>query len=331
MQVPNRGFTMAVTLERKEIFSIIQSLPKVNAHCHLSGEVPIKTLKKFATPEQKQLLKKTIAEISAGQDYKNAFVIFGLINQIINTHEKLQEAAYQAALRFREDNNQFVLMRTGLKILEGKTYQDYLNSVLEGIKRASKDNFNILLMLSLKRASSLEMAKLTVDLALRYRERGVVGIDISDISTDGDIRNILPELRRAKQSGLKIAVHMGELAEEKDQMIIIDALEPDLVDHGVKLCPQAEKWVRNQRVPVTVCLTSSLATKMHKSEETHPWVVNYIDSQHPILLGTDDSTVFGNITLSDEFMKLSAYIEVEEIVNIAKHNFECFKTLFSHA
>jgi len=41
------------------------------------------------------------------------------------------------------------------------------------------------------------MAKLTVDLALKYHTQGVVGIDISDLSTIGDINAIIPELLRA--------------------------------------------------------------------------------------------------------------------------------------
>lgn len=83
------------------------------------------------------------------------------------------------------------------------------------------------------------MAQLTVDLALKYRDNGIIGIDISDISTTGNIMTIIPELLRAKENGLKIAVHMGESMNEQDQMLIINELKPDLIDHGVNLCDEA--------------------------------------------------------------------------------------------
>lgn len=221
-------------------------------------------------------------------------------------------------------------MRTGLKCLENKNYEDYLKTVLDGIQQASSKNFTVLLMLSLKRSSSLEMAKLTVDLAIEYREKGVVGIDISDISTTGDIRTILPELLRAKKNGLKMAVHMGESALEQDQMLIINQLEPDFIDHGVNLCKEAEAWVKERCIPVTICLTSSIAIKMHSPNSAHPWITNYIESEsrHPIDLGTDDSTVFGNISLSDEFFTLYPNLEFEKIVQIANDSFLRAKKIF---
>lgn len=303
-------------------FEILKSIPKYNSHCHLGGEVPIDTLMKYANVEQAKALKQAMEEIISGKEYEKAFGIFPLISQIINTHEKLKEATYQTCQRFKSDNNQVVLMRTGLKLLENGTYEDYLNSVLKGIQEAASDNFNVFLMLSLKRTSSLEMSKLTVDLAVKYRERGIIGIDISDISTMGDIRTIMQELLRAKKNGLKIAVHMGESSKEQDQVLIMRELEPDLIDHGVNLCDEAKELIKKRQVPVTVCLTSAIATKMHEQTTMHPWVIEHLNSEHPIDFGTDDSTVFGSIFLSNELFRLCSDIEFDKIVQIAHASFE---------
>lgn len=318
------------SLSNERKFQILKSLPKFNAHCHLGGEIPTPTLRKYANKEQIEALETAMAEISAGKEYEKAFSIFPLISQIINTHEKLKEGVYETCQRFKSDNNQLVLMRTGLKSLENRDYEEYLKTVLDGIIEASAADFSVLLMLSLKRTSSLEMAKLTIDLALKYREKGVVGIDISDISTAGDINTIMQELIRAKEKGLKIAVHMGESAQERDQMVIIDQLAPDLIDHGVNLCEEAESWIIRNNVPVTICLTSSIATKMHSSNSIHPWITKYLQNEnnHPIDLGTDDSTVFGNIVLSDEFFRLCPDLEFERVVQIANESFERSKKLF---
>lgn len=303
-------------------FEVLKSLPKYNAHCHLGGEIPFETLLKYASDEQVQALQKAMSDIAARAEYEKAFCIFPLISQIINTHEKLREATYQTCQRFKSDNNQIVLMRTGLKILENLDHEQYLQTVLEGIQEAASDDFNAFLMLSLKRSSSLEMAKLTIDLALEYRADGVIGIDISDISTVGDIEAIIPELIRAKENGLKIAVHMGESAQEQDQMLIINSLKPDLIDHGVNLCEEAKEWIQKQNVPVTVCLTSSIATKMHDPDDLHPWITEHLKNEHPIDLGTDDSTVFGNISLTNELFRLCSDLEFEKIVQIANNSFD---------
>lgn len=320
----------ALALNSDEKYEILRSLPKYNSHCHLGGEIPLETLLKYASEDQRQALEKAVLELSEGKEYEKAFCIFPLISQIINTHEKIKEATYQTCQRFKLDNNQIVLMRTGLKIVENRSCEDYLNTVLEGVKEASADNFNVFLLLSLKRSSSLEMARLTVDLALKYQSKGVVGIDISDISTTGDITDILLELKRAKQSGLKLAVHMGESIKEKDQMLIMHELEPDLIDHGVNLCEEAKALIKKRNLPVTVCLTSSIATKMHDPEMPHPWVLENLINDHPIDLGTDDSTVFGNIFLTDEFFRLCSHLEFEKVVEIANDSFERSKLLLQN-
>lgn len=311
-----------------DALTLFKALPKVNAHCHLGGEIPVQTLKKYGNPEQLKKIEEAIAEMALGKDYEKCFTIFPLISQIINTHEKLREATFQTCLRLKLDNNQVVLMRTGLKSLEGQDYEKYLKTILEPIKETCGHNFKVLLLLSLKRSSSIEMATLTVDLALKYRSENIVGIDISDKSTEGDISHIMPELIRAKKNGLKIAVHMGESKEEKDQMLIIENLKPDLIDHGVNLCDEAKRWVIKEKIPVTVCLTSSLATKMHDLKKLHPWIEAYLTKEyHPIALGTDDATVFGDISLSDEFLRLSGNIDFKKVVEIANESFRYFKKL----
>lgn len=312
----------STALSNQNKIEILKSLPKYNAHCHLGGEIPLETLMKYASPEQLQALQTAMSEIASGKEYEKAFGIFPMIGQIINTHEKLKEATIQTCQRFKSDNNQIVLMRTGLKTLEGKSHEDHLKTVLAGIQEAASDELKVLLMLSLKRSSSIELAKITVDLALKYRSAGVIGIDISDISTVGDIKTIIPELLRAKENDLKIAVHMGESTQEQDQMLIINSLKPDLIDHGVNLCVEAKTWIQKQKIPVTVCLTSSLATKMHSITVPHPWIAEHLNSEHPIDLGTDDATVFGNITLSEELCRLTSDLEFEKIVAIAKRSFE---------
>lgn len=309
-------------------YRLLKEMPKYNAHCHLGGEIPMETIEKFANPEQVVALKNGIAEIVAGKEYEKCFFIFPLISQVINTLDKLKEAAYQTCQRFKEDNNQLVLMRTGLKSFDHNGYEGYLKAVLEGFEKAASRDFSIRLLLSLKRSSSFEMAKLTVDLALKYRKEGVIGIDISDASNVGDINTIMPELLRAKESGLKIAVHMGEVAEEKDQMVIIDKLQPDLIDHGVNLCDEAKAWVEQNNISVTVCPTSSKITRMHDPEGTHPWITHHLQSSHPIDFGTDDSTIFGGITLSDEFARLCYDGEIDRVVKIATASFERGKIMF---
>lgn len=50
----------------------------------------------------------------------------------------------------------------------------------------------------------------TLDLALKYRSRGVVGIDFSGNPAKGDIQEFIPVLKKVKAEGLHLTLHFAE-------------------------------------------------------------------------------------------------------------------------
>jgi len=207
-------------------------------------------------------------------------------------------------------------IRTGLKNL-GHGYEAYLNAVLDGIKQST---FRAALLLSLQRNSSPEIAKLTVDLALKYRTSGVVGIDISGDSSIGQIERIIPELLRAKEGGLSIVLHMGESPNEIDQLSLLETLHPNRIGHGVHLSEEARKWMKQHRTPLEICLTSSVLVQMIDRPDSHPGI-SYFQQGYPIVLCTDDPLLFST-TLSQEFLIAHQLgFSLDELTQIAQNSF----------
>lgn len=289
-----KGLTLSV-LFSIQTFAIdyqtyIQQIPKTELHTHLGGSYPVEFLETIATPEQINLLKLQAKKIAEGIGYEDAFKIFGTIAQIVNTDEKVKQGTYAYCQSLKNDGVVYAEIRTGLKDL-GNGLEGYLKSVLDGINAAQSDNFHVRLLLSLQRSSSETIAKQTVDLALKFKDQGIVGIDLSGISTQGNVENILAQLLRAKHSGLYLTVHMGETTGEKDQMILLKTLNPDRIGHGVFLDDAARQWILDRKIPVEVCLTSSLLVGMTDKFTNHPWLKDGLEG-HPISICTDDPLIF---------------------------------------
>jgi adenosine deaminase len=299
------------------LYETIRQMPKAELHLHLGGSYPIEYLRTIATPEQIAALESGLDQLAGGIEYQKVFFAFGLVSQIINTEKRVEEGTFALCQVLQADGVMYVEIRTGLKDF-GNGYRGYLKAVLRGIERAQRGDFKARVLLSIQRSSTVEFATATIDLALEYRNHGVVGIDISGDSTVGDITPILPIILRAKKHGLAIALHIGESPLEKDQMLLLETLEPDRIGHGVHLTPDAYAWIRAHKTPVEVCLTSSELTTMVDHHSSHPGI-EYYKNDHPIVISTDDPLIF-RTTLTQELLMLlnSGILELKDVEKIVR-------------
>ncbi len=298
----------------------LQRLPKAEAHIHLGGSFTIESLLEMESDDDdKRALIAFRDRVQQGVKYNDVFEGFRIIERIVDSDKKVEEGTFRLCRRLLEtDGVTQAEIRTGLKSYGGPGNEEsYLKAVLFGIERA---NYVATVLLSVRRNSTKETVQKTVELAKAYMPKGVVGIEISGDSTKGDIRQHIEALKGAKACGLKLSVHMGEDARETDQMLILEELEPDRIDHGVNLVPEAFTWIKQRRIPVSVCPTSARLCNMHGPNDVHPWVKEFQESRHPMVVGCDDRAVF-NDPLPGEYMQLAKYLTPDDITELAKTSF----------
>ena len=316
MQVSSWNSTAPLSSPR---YAALQKEPKAEIHIHVGGAFPPAYLRTIASEDQRRELDVFLERIKQRIDYEDVFAVFPLISRIVDTNKKIEDGAFHICEELKSDGVRVVELRSTLKTLDGKDEETYLKALLEGINRSTTEDFTASILLSIKRDSSAEFVKTTVDLALKYKSQGVVGIDISGVSTTGDIGMHLPILKEAKDQGLFISAHIGESYDETDQMDILQQLEPHRIGHGVCLAADAIEWIKEHKIPVEVCLTSAKLVKMHEMDSLHPWLLAHKEEGHPIVLCTDDPTVFG-VSLTDEYYGLLK----EALINGSHPIFECF-------
>ena len=86
-----------------------------------------------------------------------------------------------------------------------------LLSRIDAVLHAGDKAILVKLLLSIDRREDISAAMRTVELAEKYQEQGVVGIDLSGNPSVGSWDDWLPALQRARDEGLKITAHAAEV------------------------------------------------------------------------------------------------------------------------
>jgi adenosine deaminase len=168
----------------------------------------------------------------------------------------------------------------------------------------------------------------------------VVGIEISGDPTRGNLEPILSLLHSARNDGLKISIHGGEVENFSETNCILD-FAPDRLGHMCVLAPNIldRMLARSPQIPIELCPSSNIVTLRLPTIEAHPTLKNWIDKDYPLCLSTDDSGVF-DVTLSSEYKLVSEALELSMSslarLSLASFNYsfcesELLHALHSHA
>ena len=304
------------TNKKSKIRKLLKLAPKTELHLHLGGSYPTEFLYSIAKSEQRAKLEAYLKKIQSYTlgDYHECFQVFPLVSKIVDTSDKVKLGTAAVCREMQRQNIIYVEIRSGLKDL-GDGLEAYLLAMLEGIELAKKE-FTAKILVSLRRDDKKEHIKRSVDLAIKYKKSGVIGLDISGDSTNGHYQNLVSDVKRARKFGLPVALHIGENSKEKHQVAELIAFKPSRIGHGVLLNERAVELIKEHKVPVEVCLSSSVMAKMLKDPLKHPWLV----ANHPICICTDDPLIFGS-DLSNEFeiaLKKLGEIDLNIVINGAR-------------
>jgi adenosine deaminase len=126
------------------------------------------------------------------------------------------------------------------------------------------------LIFCLAREFDHRLNEILVEKAIRYRRRGVVGIDLA--GTESHALELMPAevaryrdlFERARAAGLKTTVHTGETARTGPEGVraVVEELQPQRIGHGI--CAAKDEGVmallKERGVVLEICPSSNLAT-----------------------------------------------------------------------
>ncbi|MEA3451425.1 MAG: adenosine deaminase [Bacteroidota bacterium] len=290
----------------------IKSLPKAELHCHLDGSMRVETIIDIAKKENVKLPTNDIKELrkilevgincKSLEDYLRPFDITALVLQ---TEDALIRSTYELAEDAAAENVRYIEIRFAplWHIQKGLTLNKVIEAVIEGARKAEKDfNIKIGIIICGIRHTTPEDTLKVAELAIAYKNRGVVAFDLAGAEKDFPAKEHLKAFYLIVNNNINTTAHAGEAygTESIDQAI--HYINVNRIGHGTRLREDGDllNYVNDHRIPLEMCITSNVQTKAVKHVEDHP-LKFYFDLGLRVTLNTDNRLI-SNITLTDEYM-----------------------------
>jgi len=321
------GVVTEVTWDR------LLALPKAELHVHLDGSLRPETMLELAAdrgiplPASEAGALARAMQASHSRSLAEYLEKFAVTLSLMQTTEALERAAYELAEDAARENVRYLEVRYSpvLHTTEGMTLEEAVEAPLRGLARAEGD-FGILTGLivcgirSLPPRVSVELA----ELAVAFKERGVVAFDLAGREDGHPPREHAEAFRIAARNHLPITVHAGEGHGAASIAQALHECHARRIGHGTRLLedPSLEAFVNDFRIPLEVCLTSNVQTRVVPALEAHP-LRRYFDAGLVVTLSTDNRLISG-ITLTDEYCLAHRHLGFtwEELTEVALLGFQ---------
>ncbi|MEX2546474.1 MAG: adenosine deaminase [Chloroflexota bacterium] len=305
--------------------SLIHRAPKVLLHDHLDGGLRPSTVIELAretgytglpTEDPNELARAFMA----GADRKSLELYlegFEHTVGVMQTRDAIVRVARECAEDLAADGVIYAEIRYApeLSTSKGLSLEEVTEAVLDGFRQGSAAyGISIGLIVTAMRqfARSVEIA----ELALRYRDEGVVGFDVAGPEAGFPPTRYLDAFNLIHQANFHVTIHAGEAFGLPSIWEALQWCGAERLGHGVRIIDditvrddgeivlgRLAAYVRDMRVPLEMCPTSNVHTGAAASIEEHP--IDLLRRlRFRVTVNTDDRLMSG-ITLTDEFATLS--------------------------
>ncbi len=311
----------------------LKALPKAELHVHLDGSLRPETMLDLAGEQSVVLPAEDPASLAdamlaeSSEDLEAYLEKFGITLPLLQEPEALERVAYELGEDSAEENIRYLEVRFSpvLHTKDGMSLEAAVEAVLGGLAAAENQfplqtGLIICGMRHLDSESSLALA----ELAVAYKDRGVVAFDLAGGESGNPAKGHSPACKYAADNNLAITIHAGEGFGPESISQALHHCHARRIGHGTRLQedPALEAFVNDFRIPLEVCLTSNVQTGVAPTYSEHPFR-RYFDAGLVVTLNTDNRLMSGT-SLTREYWLAHEHLGMswEELAEVALLGFQ---------
>lgn len=298
----------------------------IDLHVHLDGSLSIDTVKRLAAIQGiniSDIAKDDIAllsklQVSKGcRDLNEYLEKFDFPLMLMQTSAALEESIYALLKEQKEQGLIYSEIRFApqLHMKNGLNQKEVVEAVLKGRRKAKADfdmDCGIILCCMRGADNRLNEDTLYVAADMLKAHKSIVAVDLAGaekLFLTSDYEQLFSQ---AKELGLPFTIHAGEADGPES---IWKALEfgASRIGHGIRAVEDESlmKELARKQIPLELCPTSNLNTKVSDSIEEYP-IMKLINTGVKVTINTDNMTVSGTTLAGELMMVKNAFMLSDE-------------------
>ena len=296
--------------------------PKVLLHDHLDGGVRPQTVVELAAEYGYKGLPTTDVDDLSKWFHRGAkrndlvlyLETFAHTVGVMQDRDAIERVSFECARDLANDGVVYAEVRMAPELCteKGLTLDEVMKAILDGFRRGSAGtDLTIYAICSAMRtaARSLEIA----ELAVRWRDEGVVGFDIAGAEAGYPPTRHLEAFNHVQRENFHTTIHAGEAFGLPSIWEAVQLCGAERLGHGVRIVdditgePGNERlgrlaeYVRDRRVPLELCPTSNVNTGVVKTFADHP--IGMLRRLRFRVTVNTDNRLMSNTSMTKEFVQ----------------------------
>ena len=292
-------------------YRIDRGIPLIDLHRHLDGSVRLETVIELADQQGIELpahdvesLKPYVVVEGRAASLMDFIGRFRYLTAVLHDLDACRRVAYENVEDARDEGIDYIELRFSPWFM-GETHgldpAGVVEAIADGIKAAERDTGVRAQMIGImSRTYDTETCHRELDALLAHRDH-LVAIDLAGDEMKFPAELFSDHFRRAREAGLQVTVHAGEVTGPESVWAAIRDLGATRIGHGIHSLedPELVEYLAEHRIGLEIAITSNIHIGVVADYADHP-VGAILERGLLANLNTDDPAISG-IDLRHEF------------------------------
>jgi aminodeoxyfutalosine deaminase len=320
-----------VTTPTKRDPTIVDSLPKAELHLHLEGSIRPETAVELAARHGVKLKREEVVARYNYSDFAGFLEAFKWVTSYLREPEDYALVTRHLAEELLRQNVVYaeVTISGGVMLRRTQNLEANLTAINETARSVPFARLRMAWILDATRQFGPNAAVEVARSASQLQRLGVVAFGMGGDELAGPTVNFRPAFDLARNEGLHLVCHAGEVGGPELVRESIDFLGAERVGHGIAAMrdPALAEFLAARRFPLEICPSSNVCTgalakqtgKPNASLQDHP-LAKFVKQGLTVTLSTDDPAMFHTDLLTEYSVAASLGLSSQQLVQLAEQS-----------